>query len=75
MALASDRESATRTKNSHGRVLALSGELADLMKRREAARLVETPDREIKISDYIFHRKGQCLGDFKARVGHSQDQG
>jgi len=35
------------------------------MKRREAARLVETPDRRIKIADYIFHRKGQCLGDFK----------
>src|SRR5262249_45349038 len=64
-----DRAAGTITiptsKNSHGRVLALSGELADLMKRREAARLVETPDGGVKVADHVFHRRGQPLGDFK----------
>ena len=64
-----DRAAGTITiptsKNSHGRVLALSGELADLMKRREATRLVETPDRGIRVAEHVFHRRGHPLGDFK----------
>jgi integrase len=64
-----DRAAGTITiptsKNSHGRVLALSGELADLMKRREGTRLVETPDGRIKVADHVFHKAGLALGDFK----------
>ncbi len=53
------------SKNTRGRVLALAGDLAALMKRREADRLVETPDGVVKIAEYVFHRQGQPLGDFK----------
>ena len=53
------------SKNTRGRVLALAGDLAALMKRTEADRLVETPDGGVKISEYVFHRQGQPLGDFK----------
>jgi integrase len=53
------------SKNGKGRVLALAGSLLDLMKRRESARLVETPDGGVKVADHVFHRHGRCLGDFK----------
>jgi integrase len=53
------------SKNTRGRMLALAGDLVALMKRRESDRLVETPDGGVKISEYVFHRQGQPLGDFK----------
>jgi hypothetical protein len=53
------------SKNGRGRVLAIAGNLIEIFKRREQARLVETPDGGVKVADYVFHRKGQPLGDFK----------
>ena len=53
------------SKNTRGRALAISGDLVELMKRREQARLVETPDHEVKVAEHVFHRQGQPLGDFK----------
>jgi integrase len=52
------------SKNGRGRVLAISGDLVELMKRREAARLVETADGDVRVSDYVFHKAGRPLGDF-----------
>jgi len=58
------------SKNGRGRVLAIAGDLVELVKRRETARLVETPDGRFKVADLVFHRKGQPLGDFK-RAWHA----
>jgi integrase len=64
-----DREAGTLTlpdsKNGRARVLALVGEVTEIVKAAESTRLVEAPDGDVRISDYIFHRKGQALGDFK----------
>jgi hypothetical protein len=35
------------------------------LKRADARRLVELPDGSIRISEYLFHRQGLPLGDFK----------
>ena len=68
------------SKNGRGRVLAIAGDLVELIKRRETARLVETPDGGFKVADLVFHRKGQPLGDsrrawhaalFKAGFAHT----
>ena len=53
------------SKNGRGRVLGLAGDLVDLMKRREQARLIERPDGDMAVSDFVFHRSGRPLGDFK----------
>ena len=45
------------SKNKHGRVLPLIGELAAILDRRLAARRLDCP--------YIFHRNGQPIGDFR----------
>ena len=69
-----DRQADTLTlpdsKNGRGRVLALVGDVAEIIKAQESARLVETPDGSVRVADLIFHRKGQSLGDFK-RAWHS----
>ena len=53
------------SKNGKGRVLAISGDLVELMKRREVARLFETPDGDLRVSDYVFHKAARPIGDFK----------
>src|SRR5262249_47707487 len=53
------------SKNTRGRTLAISGDLVEMMKRREQARLVEGPDGGVKVAEHVFHRQGQPLGDFK----------
>jgi hypothetical protein len=45
------------SKNTHGRVLPLVGELAAIMARRLEARRLDCP--------FIFHRNGAPLGDFR----------
>jgi integrase len=45
------------SKNKHGRILPLVGELAAILDRRVAARRLDCP--------YIFHRNGQAIGDFR----------
>jgi integrase len=60
------REVRLRTsKTGHGRVLPLDGELWDLMERRWAAREYKTRDRVTRLSDYVFHRRGKRIVDFK----------
>jgi integrase len=50
-------------KNGDARTITLSGDLALLIKRREAERPVEIGD-SLLLSSYVFHRKGKPVGDF-----------
>jgi integrase len=52
------------SKTGHGRVLDLAGEVAAVIARREGARLVERKGGPV-VADYVFHRKGRTVGDFK----------
>jgi integrase len=52
------------TKNGLPRKLTFGGELVDLFKRRESARLVERKNGPV-VSDFVFHRRGRTVGDFK----------
>ncbi len=45
------------SKNKHGRVLALVGELREILDRRVTARRLDCP--------YIFHRQGRRIGDYR----------
>jgi len=53
------------SKNGHGRVLPLSGELAVLMERRWEAREFATSQGVPGLSELVFHRNGQPLVDFR----------
>ena len=55
---------AANSKNGEGRTVAVSGDLAELMKRRRAERQVETKGG-VALSAYVFHRKGEPIGDFR----------
>jgi integrase len=48
---------AEHSKNRHGRVLPVEGELATIIARRWQARRLDCP--------YIFHREGERIGDFR----------
>jgi integrase len=52
------------TKNGKRRSLRLGGEVLEILKRREAARLTERDGQPV-VSDYVFHRRGQRVIDFK----------
>jgi integrase len=51
-------------KNGEGRSVTLSGDLADLIERRKAARQVETKTG-VLLSAFVFHQKGEPVGDFR----------
>lgn len=51
-------------KNGEGRSVTLSGDLADLIERRKAQKPVETKTG-VLLSAYVFHQKGQPVGDFR----------
>ncbi|MBX7135032.1 MAG: site-specific integrase [Fimbriimonadaceae bacterium] len=53
------------SKNGEGRVLPLDDELWSLIERRWAARTVEQEDKTTKISEYVFHRSGRPIVDFR----------
>src|SRR5262249_28024882 len=53
------------TKNRRPRSLKIGGELIELFKRREPAWLIEASDGRVTVSDFVFHRQGEPLGDFK----------
>jgi hypothetical protein len=52
------------TKNGKGRVLAYDGDVAEILRRREAARLVERHGDPV-VASHVFHRGGCPVGDFK----------
>ena len=51
-------------KNGEGRIVPLVGELADVIKRRKAARQVEV-NGTIQMIEFIFHREGHPVGEFR----------
>ena len=53
------------TKNGKRRTLHLGGEVAEIVKRREAERLTER-DGEPVIASHVFHHHGRQIRDFKA---------
>jgi hypothetical protein len=52
------------SKNDEPRVIVLEGELAELMARRKAARLIKT-DTGHMLAALVFHREGKPIGDFR----------
>jgi len=53
------------TKNRKARVLPISGEVAEIFKRRELARRIEQ-DGTLRFAEFIFHRgDGEPMGEFK----------
>jgi integrase len=60
------REVRLRTsKNGHGRVLPLDGELWDVVERRWTARTIQKDDGTTKLSEFVFHRGGDAIVDFR----------
>ena len=60
------REVRLRTsKNGQGRVLPLEGELWNLIERRWAARTIELKSGATKLSEFVFHRAGEPVVDFR----------
>jgi integrase len=53
------------SKNGHGRMLPLTGALADLIERRWEAREYQTPAKITAISPHVFHERGVPVGDFR----------
>jgi integrase len=53
------------SKNGEPRVLPLVGELAELIERRWLAREHRAPDGTTRLSEYVFHRNGRPIGDFR----------
>ena len=59
------RPRAENSKNGESRIVTFeTGELSELMERREAARTVKSATGTLA-SKYIFHRKGEPIGDFR----------
>ena len=55
---------AADSKNGEGRTIALEGELAELIERRQQARRTEKKGF-VTISDYVFHDGGTPIGEFR----------
>ena len=53
------------SKNGQGRVLPLTDDLWDLIERRWAARSFERKDGTTKLSEFVFHRNGERVVDFR----------
>jgi integrase len=51
------------TKNDEGRTLAIAGPFAEIMARRQAARLAERRDGEPVVADLVFHNRGHRIVD------------
>jgi integrase len=74
------REIRLRTsKNGEGRVLPITEDLSPLIERRWTARTIQKKDGTAKISEFVFHRDGQQVVDFRkpwkegckaAKIGH-----
>jgi len=53
------------SKNGQGRVLPLDGDLWDLIERRWAARTIKKEDGTTKMCEFVFHRAGVQVVDFR----------
>jgi integrase len=57
------------SKTREGRILALEGELWNVIAEQGAAREYENPDETIGVSHYVFHHKGEPIGDIRKSWG------
>lgn len=55
---------AENAKNGKARSVPIEGELEDLIERRRTARVVRTR-KVVKISEFVFHRRGKPVGDIR----------
>jgi hypothetical protein len=53
------------SKNGQARVLPLHGDLWDLIERRWTARTIQKEDGTTKLSEFVFHRDGEQVVDFR----------
>ncbi len=53
------------SKNGQSRKFPLEGELWEIIERRWNERSCKKPDGTVGLSLYVFHRKGQPIGDFR----------
>jgi len=56
---------ASETKNSEARSVVIGGELIEVIERRKAARSFKNPDGTLQPCDYIFHRDGLRVTEFR----------
>ena len=62
------RLKAENAKTGEARTLMLVGDLAELIDRRWHARLFTRITSKVFVSDYVFHRTGQPIEDFRGHV-------
>jgi integrase len=53
------------SKNGTGRLLALEGELWSILERRRGARAVQLKTGETRLSEYVFHCRGEQIQEFR----------
>ncbi|MBI4584176.1 MAG: site-specific integrase [Planctomycetes bacterium] len=53
------------SKSGHAKLIALEGELREVIQRRSQDRPYETASGEIMLSTLVFHRRGSPIGDFR----------
>ncbi|HWR14961.1 MAG TPA: site-specific integrase [Terriglobales bacterium] len=53
------------SKNGEARTIPLEGELEELIERCKEARKIKQKDGSVLVSEYIFHDKGQVIGEFR----------
>jgi integrase len=53
------------SKTKEGRVLALAGELGSIISEQWKLREFRGPDKTAAFSLYVFHRKGEAIGEFR----------
>jgi integrase len=53
------------SKNGAGRVLSLEGELWDITDRQATKKSYKQPDKTVAFSLFVFHRKGEPVGDIR----------
>jgi integrase len=53
------------SKNAEGRTLGLEGELWDIISRQAAKQAYEKAEKTVAFSLYVFHCKGEPIGDFR----------
>ena len=60
---------AQHSKNRAPRILPLAGELAPLVERRWQARAIPQKDGSTRLAEFVFHEKGNPIGDFRKAWG------
>ena len=56
---------AENSKTRKAETIPLEGELADIIERRRAAAILKGKDGNTRFAEYVFHHKGEPVGDFR----------